>query len=257
MKTHLRLSPSSASLRSILVLAVAAGVALPSIAQTAAHHAATTPAHHAATAAGGCVKLPEMSSTIPALAASAPCAKALYTITRTPDMKLDYVSPLVSPQVRESIEQKTSTFSLLYVDTTAGTGELVRPSTFLTVKYTGYLSDGKKFDSSEDHPNKEPITFQHGEHRVIEGWDTGFEGMRVGGKRRLVIPYQLAYGEAGRPPVIPAKSALIFDVEVVAQSDKAPEPKAPPAQARPAPMPHPATPPPAGATAPAAKPETK
>jgi peptidylprolyl isomerase len=198
--------------------------------------------------------MPEISPTVPALPASAPCAKALYTITNTPQMKLDYVSPLVSPQVRDSIDQKTQSFSLLYVDTAPGTGELIRPSTYLSVKYTGYLADGKKFDSSDDHANKEPINFQHGEHRVIQGWDTGFEGMRVGGKRRLIIPYELAYGEAGRPPVIPAKATLIFDVEVVAQSDKAPEP--PKAAARPMPpLPHPSTP--AAGTHPAVAPAAK
>ena len=83
---------------------------------------------------------------------------------------------------------------------------------YYTVNYTGYLVDGTKFDSSE---GKEPITFPYGAHRVIQGWDTGFEGMHVGGKRRLFVPYQLAYGEAGRPPVIPAKAELVFDVELV------------------------------------------
>jgi peptidylprolyl isomerase len=129
-----------------------------------------------------------------------------------------------------------------------GTGPAVWAGNYLTVKYSGYLSlpdpkdakeDGTKFDSTDDHPGKEPFTIQYGEHNVIEGWDTGFEGMHVGGKRRLYIPWQLAYGERGRPPRIPAKADLIFDVEVVGQSDK---PPAPPA--RPMPMtPRPGTPP--------------
>jgi peptidylprolyl isomerase len=69
-------------------------------------------------------------------------------------------------------------------------------------------------------------------HQVVAGWDTGFAGMRVGGKRRLFIPYQLAYGESGRPPVIPAKSDLIFDIELVAASATPPgmTPPVPPAQ---------------------------
>ena len=86
-----------------------------------------------------------------------------------------------------------------------GTSEADSKIKWYTVKYTGWLTDGTKFDSSYDHPGGEPITFPAGAHRVIPGWDTGFQGMHVGGKRRLFIPYQLAYGEAGRPPHIPAK----------------------------------------------------
>ena len=66
---------------------------------------------------------------------------------------------------------------------------------------------------------RDPISFPQGARRVIAGWDLGFEGMKVGGQRRLFIPYQLAYGEAGRPPVIPPKAELIFDVELMAVAD--------------------------------------
>jgi peptidylprolyl isomerase len=232
--------------------------ALPLTAQTtpakpAVHHTATAATHVAA-----CAKLPELSPKIPALPASLPCAKPLYTITRTPDTKLDYVSPLVSPAVRESLSTSPTTFSLDFVDTKTGTGELVRPGKYLTVHYIGYLPDGSKFDSSVDRG--EPITFPYGQHRVIEGWDTGFEGMHMGGKRRLFIPYQLAYGEAGKPPVIPAHATLIFDVELISQSDAPPAPKTPPAPPKPPtpspastpppPVAKPATPPPASTTPP-------
>jgi peptidylprolyl isomerase len=225
-----------------LLLAIAA---LPLGAQTAAvHHAA--PVHHAATP--GCVKLPELSPKIPALPASAPCAKVLYTLTHTPDIHLDYVSPLVSPELRATLGGEKTTYSLTYVDTLIGTGALAQPGKFYTVHYTGYLADGTKFDSSVDRG--EPITFPYGKHRVIEGWDTGFEGMRIGGKRRLFIPYELGYGEAGRPPVIPAKAELIFDVEFIAQGDEMPKPKAPPApMAHPLSDQKPATPPPPPPTA--------
>ena len=99
---------------------------------------------------------------------------------------------------------------------------------FLTVQYTGWLaSNGMKFDSSLDR--NEPFTFQQGEHRVISGWDEGLNGMRVGGKRRLFIPWQLAYGEMGRGP-IPPKADLIFDVELLSASPEPPEaPALPPA----------------------------
>jgi peptidylprolyl isomerase len=149
-------------------------------------------------------------------------------------------------------------YALRYIDTEIGTGELAKTRQYYTVHYTGWLTDGTKFDSSHDHPGGEPIIFPYGARQVIAGWDTGFEGMHVGGKRRLYIPYQLAYGEAGHPPVIPAKSDLIFDVELVAQSDTPPQPKAAPeaAPAKPAPEPDqsdkPATttPPPGSATKP-------
>jgi peptidylprolyl isomerase len=206
-----------------LILAIAA---LPLGAQTTAtptvHHT-TTPVHHTATP--GCVKTPELSPKIPALPASAPCAKILYTLTHTPDTHLDYVSPLVSPELRADLAGQKTTYSLTYVDTVIGTGALAQPGKFYTVHYTGYLADGTKFDSSVDRG--EPINFPYGKHRVIQGWDTAFEGMRIGGKRRLFIPYQLGYGEAGRPPVIPAKAELIFDVEFIAQGDEAPAPKTP------------------------------
>jgi peptidylprolyl isomerase len=142
-------------------------------------------------------------------------------------------------------------FSLKYQDFVIGTGALAEPGKLYKVHYTGWLaSDGTKFDSSYDHrapvmdkDNKpvngpdgkpqlgdpQPLTFPQGRGRLIPGWDQGFEGMKVGGKRRLFIPYQLAYGAMGRPPKIPAKSDLIFDVELVDVTDMpaAPQPGAP------------------------------
>jgi peptidylprolyl isomerase len=114
-------------------------------------------------------------------------------------------------------------YSLKFVDLKIGDGEEARMSmppdkvVFYTVHYTGWTTDGKKFDSSVDRG--EPIVFPIGLKRVVIGWDTGFEGMRVGGKRRLIIPYQLAYGAPGRPPVIPEKADLIFDIELVGQGN--------------------------------------
>jgi len=133
-------------------------------------------------------------------------------------------------------------YALRYQEIKVGDGELAQPGWLYSVHYTGWLaSDGTKFDSSVDRG--QPIEFPQGFKRVITGWDEGFEGMRVGGKRRLFIPYQLAYGEKGRPPVIPAKADLIFDVEFVAQRDPnaPPPPLATPAQ--PSTPQQPATPP--------------
>ncbi|PMY18315.1 peptidylprolyl isomerase, partial [Pseudomonas sp. FW305-3-2-15-A-R2A1] len=83
-------------------------------------------------------------------------------------------------------------YALRYIDIEVGTGPLAETRKFYTVHYTGWLTDGTKFDSSHDHPGGEPIVFPYGGRRVIPGWDTGFEGMHIGGKRRLYIPYQLA-----------------------------------------------------------------
>ena len=117
-------------------------------------------------------------------------------------------------------------FTLRQIDVKLGTGTLARPRACFYAHYTGWLINGTKFDSSRDTmPNgqpKTPISFAQGARRVISGWDVGFEGMRVGGQRRLFIPYQLAYGENGRLPAIPPKAELVFDVELVAIADTLP-----------------------------------
>jgi peptidylprolyl isomerase len=116
-------------------------------------------------------------------------------------------------------------YVMRYQDITIGTGDEAAPGMFYSVNYTGWLaSDGTKFDSSYDRG--QPFEFPQGAKRVIIGWDQGFEGMRVGGKRRLFIPYQLAYGEKGRPP-IPPKADLIFDIELMGVRDPYAPPPAP------------------------------
>lgn len=113
--------------------------------------------------------------------------------------------------------------ALRSIEGRVGTGAPVRPKQCVYVHYTGWLRNGTKFDSSRDTmvngTARTPIGFPLGQRRVIAGWDLGFDGMLVGGQRRLFIPYPLAYGDAGRPPVIPERAELIFDIELMAVSD--------------------------------------
>jgi peptidylprolyl isomerase len=107
---------------------------------------------------------------------------------------------------------------LTFADSVIGQGAEVQADDFVLVHYTGWLYvDGQKsgdpFDSSVERG--EPIAFPLGKGFVIQGWDKGLPGMKVGGKRSLIIAPDLAYGPQGRPPVIPANSTLIFDVEMV------------------------------------------
>jgi len=102
---------------------------------------------------------------------------------------------------------------LQYWDIKVGTGEEAKPGGKVKVHYTGWLSSGKKFDSSV---GSAPFDFTIGQGEVIKGWDEGVAGMKVGGKRQLRIPPELAYGEDGHPPQIPPNSTLVFDVTLVA-----------------------------------------
>ena len=135
--------------------------------------------------------------------------------------------------------EEQTLFMMRYVDLAPGTGVEALPSKCYYVHYTGWLTDGTKFDSSRDTASdgqpRTPLGFHQGRRNVIAGWDAGFEGMRVGGQRRLIIPYQLAYGIDGRPPVIPPRSTLVFDVELM-DVREGPEPAAqgePPARCPP------------------------
>jgi peptidylprolyl isomerase len=209
---------------SALILFLAAGT-VAAIAQTPAKSASTTPAStasHPAAASTG-VKLPP----------GVPPARGIVK----------------------------SAFTLRYQDIKIGTGADAEPNKLYKVNYTGWLgSTGTKFDSSFDHPgppvmdkdgkpvmgddgkpkrgDPQPMAFPQGMGRLIPGFDQGFAGMKVGGKRRLFIPWQLAYGAKGRPgpdpahPGIPPKSDLIFDVELVDISDLPTAPNGPPGMGR-------------------------
>jgi peptidylprolyl isomerase/FKBP-type peptidyl-prolyl cis-trans isomerase FkpA len=107
----------------------------------------------------------------------------------------------------------TPSAGLKIEDVLVGAGAAAKNGDTISVHYTGTLVDGKKFDSSRDHNT--PIEITLGAGQVIKGWDQGILGMKVGGKRKLTIPPELAYGAAGRPPIIPANATLIFDVELM------------------------------------------
>jgi FKBP-type peptidyl-prolyl cis-trans isomerase len=102
---------------------------------------------------------------------------------------------------------------LEYWDINVGTGAVAQSGKHVKVDYTGWLTNGKKFDSSVGTGH--PFDFMLGASQVIKGWDEGVAGMKVGGKRQLRIPPDLAYGKAGYSTVIPPNSTLIFDVRLV------------------------------------------
>jgi len=102
---------------------------------------------------------------------------------------------------------------LWYADLAPGQGDSAVPGRTVTVHYTGWLTDGTKFDSSLDR--NEPFEFVLGEGQVIQGWDEGVAAMSVGDKARLTIPPEKAYGDAGYPGAIPPKATLIFEVELL------------------------------------------
>jgi FKBP-type peptidyl-prolyl cis-trans isomerase FkpA len=108
----------------------------------------------------------------------------------------------------------TSASGLVYEDVVEGSGDEARAGQYVSVHYTGWLTDGKKFDSSKDR--NEPFDFPLGARHVIAGWDEGVQGMKVGGTRKLTIPPNLGYGARGAGGVIPPNATLVFEVELLA-----------------------------------------
>ncbi len=131
----------------------------------------------------------------------------------------DPTAPVVKAEPKKKVSKKTATTKsvevggLILKDMVVGKGPEAKSGQTVTVHYTGTLVDGKKFDSSVDRNT--PFSFKLGVGQVIKGWDEGVAGMKVGGKRKLTIPPEKAYGPSGSGGVIPPNATLNFEVELL------------------------------------------
>ena len=136
------------------------------------------------------------------------------TMSPTPKPKTEKtVKAKKAPAKKASGKLVTTATGLKYQILKEGNGPVAKDGQTVSVHYTGWLVNGKKFDSSVDRG--QPFSFTLGAHQVIRGWDEGVSGMRVGEKRKLTIPSELGYGSAGAGGVIPPDATLIFDVELL------------------------------------------
>jgi peptidylprolyl isomerase len=247
VKNHLELDHTMK--HTALILLLAASTVAASAQSTVQPAATAKPATTAKSAA--------KPATTTAKSAAKPAAKSGTRAAR-PAVAADKLPPGVP--VVKAIKKTLYTASLRYQDIKIGDGTLAEPNKLYKIHYIGWrAADGVKFDSSYDHPGQplkdkdgkpvlgadgkpklgdpQPLVFPQGMGRTIAGFDQGFEGMKVGGKRRIFIPWQLGYGMRAIPdhgpehPGIPAKSDLVFDVELLAVMDM------PTAPTRPAMMP--------------------
>lgn len=153
--------------------------------------------------------------------ATDPSGQATATTTSLPALNAPLPAAAAAPlKLSPTAPLPATTQELIVIDQVAGTGKTAEAGTPVTVHYTGWLYDaaqpggkGKKFDSSVD--SGQPFVFPLGGRRVIRGWDEGVAGMKVKGKRTLIIPPQYGYGERGAGGVIPPNATLIFDVELL------------------------------------------
>jgi FKBP-type peptidyl-prolyl cis-trans isomerase len=122
--------------------------------------------------------------------------------------------PVIEQQEQNMEEPEIDTTELIIEDVQEGDGQAVVPGDVVRVHYAGTLEDGTEFDRSRKQEDSPFFEFQVGVGQVIQGWDIGLEGMRIGGTRKLTIPGHLAYGEAGVPGLIPPNAALIFEIEL-------------------------------------------
>ena len=144
-----------------------------------------------------------------------PFMGSFATDTASEDMAVGTTTSLTTESMDLSLApNEPLPTDLVVTDVVVGSGPEALPGQMVTVHYVGALPDGTVFDASANHG--QPFTFQLGAGRVIRGWDEGVKGMKVGGKRRLVIPPDMAYGPQAVGDVIPANATLLFEVELLA-----------------------------------------
>ena len=142
------------------------------------------------------------------------CKSAPKSEPATSEQKTEATQTPASGMTMASGDTVTTPSGLKYIEMKVGEGATPEKGQTVTVHYTGWLTNGKKFDSSKDRG--QPFNFVLGQGRVIKGWDEGLATMKVGGARKLVIPPELGYGERGAGGTIPPGATLIFDVELLA-----------------------------------------
>lgn len=144
-----------------------------------------------------------------------PLTFSLFLLTGLSGQSFDPHLPLPVPAVEGAVQESPKVH---YIDIRAGSGRpAAGASQRYSLLYTGWLRDGKQFSAATDP--KSPFVFIPGRRQVIAGFELGFDGMREGGKRRLFLPYQLAYGVHGNPPGVPPRAELIFDIELLSVED--------------------------------------
>ena len=148
---------------------------------------------------------------------------ALYSRSQSSEGSMEELISTPTPVPADAMDEQTQQTAgevmtleggLKVQDLKVGEGQEAKAGDTIAVHYTGWLTDGTKFDSSLDRG--QPFAFALGQGMVIQGWDMGVQGMRIGGKRRLEIPPQLGYGERGAGDIIPPGATLIFEVELLA-----------------------------------------